>query len=81
MISYLRGCLAYLDFIRDIIAESPSMVYILVVYEFSNVFPADLPKIPPDRDIDFAIDLKPGTKPICITFYHMALTELKKLKE
>jgi hypothetical protein len=32
-----------------------------VVNEFPDVFPEELPGIPPDRDIEFVIDLKPGT--------------------
>jgi len=36
--------------------------------------------MPLDRDIDFCIDLKPGTRPISIPPYHMAPTELRELK-
>ena len=43
-----------------------------MVQEFPDVFPSDLPGVPPDRDIDFAIDLEPGTKPISIPPDHMA---------
>ena len=35
-----------------------------IVCEFLDVFPADLPGMPLDRDIDFCIDLEPGTRPI-----------------
>ena len=49
--------------------------------EFSEVFPTDLPGLPPDRDIDFCIDVEPGTLPISIPPYRMAPAELKKLKE
>ena len=45
-----------------------------MVQEFLDVFP-------PDRDINFAIDLEPGTKPISIPPYRMALAELKELKD
>ena len=41
----------------------------------------DLPGVPPDRDIDFDIDLEPGTKPISIPPYRMTPTELKELKD
>ncbi|XP_070010212.1 uncharacterized protein [Nicotiana sylvestris] len=40
-----------------------------------------LPGIPPDREIDFGIDVIPGTQPISIPPYRMAPTELKELKE
>ena len=49
-----------------------------MVQEFLDVFPSDLPGVPPDRDIDFAIDLESGTKPISIPPYRMALTKLKE---
>ena len=49
--------------------------------EFSEVFPTDLPGLPPDRDIDFCIDVETGTRPISIPPYRMAPAELKELKE
>ena len=52
-----------------------------VVSEFSEVFPIDFPGLPPDRDIDFCIDVEPGTQPISIPPYLMAPAELKELKE
>ena len=58
----------------------PSIESVSVVREFLDVFPADLPDMPPDRDIDFCIDLEPGTCPISIPPYRMAPTELRELK-
>ena len=72
-----RGCLSYIAFIRDTSVEPPSMDSVPVVQEFLDVFPSDLPDVPPDRDIDFSIDLEPGTKPISIPPYRMASAELK----
>ena len=37
---------------------------ILVVCEYADVFPDDLPGMPPDRNIKFVIELQPGTSPI-----------------
>ncbi|WMV49561.1 hypothetical protein MTR67_042946 [Solanum verrucosum] len=45
-----------------------------------EVFTNDLPGMPPDRDIDFCIDLEPGTRPISIPPYRMAPIELRELK-
>ena len=53
-----RGCLSYLAFIRDTSVEPPPMDSVPVVQEFLDVFPSDLPGVPPDRDIDFVIDLE-----------------------
>jgi hypothetical protein len=46
-----------------------------VVNEFPDVFPEELPGMPPDRDIKFVIQLKPGTSPIYKTPYRMATPE------
>ena len=51
-----------------------------VVNDFQDVFPDDLPGVPPSREIDFGIDLKPDTKQISIPPYRMAKTELKEFK-
>ncbi|KAH0741272.1 hypothetical protein KY290_034315 [Solanum tuberosum] len=75
-----QGCLAYLDNIRDVEVESPSIESIPVVSEFREVFLIDLPGVPPDRDIDFFIDLEPSTHPISIPLYRMAPAELRELK-
>jgi hypothetical protein len=52
-----------------------------VVNEFPDVFPEELPGMPPDQDIEFVIELKPGTTPIYKTPYRMATPELAELKE
>ena len=51
-----------------------------VVCEFPDVFPEDLPGLPPDRDVQFGIDLKPGTAPISCRAYRMPPKELAELK-
>ena len=51
-----------------------------VVNEFFDVFLDDLPGLPPDREIEFEIELAPGIEPISIGPYWMASAELKELK-
>jgi len=51
-----------------------------VVCEFMDVFPNDLPGLPPDRDVEFRIDLKPGTAPVSRRAYRMPPKELAELK-
>ncbi|XP_057506656.1 uncharacterized protein LOC130789864 [Actinidia eriantha] len=51
-----------------------------IVCEYADVFPEDLPGLPPIRDIEFGIDLAPGTMPISAPAYRMAPAELKELK-
>jgi hypothetical protein len=54
---------------------------ILVVCEYADVFPDELPGMPPDRDIQFAIELQPGTAPISKRPYRMPPAELAELKK
>ena len=51
-----------------------------VVRDFLDVFPDNLPGSPPEREIDFSIDLVPGTAPISLPHYRITLAELKELK-
>ena len=48
--------------------------------EFPDVFPDDISGLPPDREIEFVIELVPRTEPISIPPYRMAPAELKELK-
>jgi len=48
--------------------------------EFKDVFPEELPGLPPKREIDFTIDLKPGIEPIAKEPYRMLAPELKELQ-
>jgi hypothetical protein len=58
----------------------PEIQDILVVFEFPDVFPEDLPGLPPERDIEFVIELKPGAAPISRRSYRMPPNELAELK-
>jgi hypothetical protein len=51
-----------------------------MVREFSDVFPDDLPGMPPERDIEFKIELQPNTAPIAKPLYRMSPVELVELK-
>ena len=75
-----KGCLAFLAYLRDDTSQVPSIESVSIVREFLDVFPADLPGMPPDRDIDFCIELEPGTHPISIPPYRTAPAELRELK-
>ncbi|XP_025825129.1 uncharacterized protein LOC112900483, partial [Panicum hallii] len=65
--------------VNHIQAESPEDVP--VVQEFADVFPDELPGMPPERDVEFTIDLVPGTKPIAKNAYRLAAPELAELKK
>ena len=51
-----------------------------VACEFEDVFPDELPRLPPQRDVDFVIELHPGTSPISMTPHRMTPVELQELK-
>jgi hypothetical protein len=51
-----------------------------VVCEYPDVFPDDFPGMPPDRDVEFVIELQPGTAPISKRPYQMPHKELAELK-
>jgi hypothetical protein len=57
-----------------------SLEDIHMVREFSDVFPEDLPGMPPERTIEFKIELQPGTAPIAKALYKMSPVELAELK-
>jgi hypothetical protein len=58
-----------------------SLEQIPVVKEYPDIFPKELPSLPPNRDIKFAIDLAPGTAPIAKRPYRMVVIELAELKK
>jgi hypothetical protein len=51
-----------------------------MVREFTDVFPDDMPGMPPERDIEFKIELQPGTAPVAKNQYKMTHEELAELK-
>ena len=52
-----------------------------VVKDFPDVFPEELPGMPPDRDIEFLIELLPGTGPISKRLYRMPTKDLEEIKK
>jgi hypothetical protein len=52
-----------------------------VVRDFPDVFPEELPRMPPYREVEFAIDPLPGTAPTFKRPYKMSIEELKGLKK
>ncbi|KAA3473271.1 DNA/RNA polymerases superfamily protein [Gossypium australe] len=78
---YIRkGYGAYLAYVLDIKIYELKIQSVLVVCKFPNVFPKELPGLPPVREVEFSIDLILGITPISIAPYRMAPTELKGLK-
>jgi hypothetical protein len=61
--------------------EGTSLDEIRVVQDYPDVFPKELPGMPPNRDIEFIIELLPGTPPISKRPYRMPMNELVELKK
>ena len=75
---------SHLSFLASLIGEErdkfPTDVVLIVSY-FPDVFPDELPWLPPQREIKFKIDLYPGIEPISIAPYRIAPLELKELRK
>ncbi|KAA3478075.1 DNA/RNA polymerases superfamily protein [Gossypium australe] len=75
-----KGCKAYLAFVSMSDAKESTVEDVRTVKEFSDVYPEELPGLPQDREVEFGIELLPGTALVSIAPYRMALKELAELK-
>ena len=76
-----RGYQGYFAVVRDVQAYKGSIDRVPVVCEFQDIFLEELPSLPLEREIEFCIDVVPGTDPISMPPYRMAPAELNELKE
>ncbi|KAL8147136.1 hypothetical protein AgCh_004741 [Apium graveolens] len=74
-----QGCEAYLAHVVDTKKETPILDKIPILREFLDVFPEELPGLPPDREVEFSIDLIPGAEPVSKAPYRMTPMEIKEL--
>ena len=75
-----KGCQGYLAYVVETRKEGTLVDEIPVVREFPDVFPDDIAGLPPEREVEFTIDLILGTEPISIPPYRMAPPDLRELK-
>lgn len=75
-----KRCKTYLEFVMGSQDNLIRVHYICTVKDFPNVFPDKLLGLPPDREMEIAIELYPGSSLVSITSYHMPPKELKELK-
>ncbi|XP_074346453.1 uncharacterized protein LOC141685240 [Apium graveolens] len=76
-----KGCDGYLAFVKDTSKDEPRIEDYPFVREYEDVFPDELPGLPPHREVEFTIELVPGVEPISKAPYRMAPFELQELKE
>ena len=75
-----KWCIGFLGYMINSKATNEKLEDIPIVKGFSDVFPETLPGLPPDREIEFFIELLPSTGPLFKAPYQMALAELRELK-
>ncbi|KAL9250173.1 Retrovirus-related Pol polyprotein from transposon 17.6-like protein [Drosera capensis] len=75
-----KGCQGYLCSLESPVSQELSTDDIPVVRDYPDVFPDELPRLPPTRELDFNIELVPGAALISKAPYRMAPAELKELK-
>ncbi|KAA3466462.1 DNA/RNA polymerases superfamily protein [Gossypium australe] len=75
-----QGCAVFLAYVINSDSVGSQCSKIQTVFEFPDVFPEELLGLPPDREVEFAIEVYPGTAPISIPPYRMSPTKLKELK-
>ncbi|XP_027182156.1 uncharacterized protein LOC113780563 [Coffea eugenioides] len=75
-----KGAQGFLTFLINAPSDQVKLEDVPVVREFPDVFPEKLKTLPPEREVEFKIELVPGMAPISKTPYRMAPAELKELK-
>ncbi|XP_075485331.1 uncharacterized protein LOC142525043 [Primulina tabacum] len=71
----------FMVFVVDLSQDERRIYDIPVVREFPDVFPEEIPGFSPEREVEFSIELMPGTEPISRAPYRLTPVELKELKE
>ncbi|XP_074298278.1 uncharacterized protein LOC141629124 [Silene latifolia] len=74
-----KGCPMILCYVWDTSVEAPSAIDIAVVNDLTDVFPDEIPGLPPKRDLYFSVELRPGMGPISKAPYLMRPKELEVL--
>eukprot|EP00253_Pinus_taeda_P031732 PITA_31732 len=77
-----KGCQVYAIQVGYANSKDKTVVLnnIPVIQEFADVFPEEIPRLPPRRNIDFTIELVPGAAPVSRAPYRMSVPELTELK-
>nr|GFA35110.1 putative reverse transcriptase domain-containing protein [Tanacetum cinerariifolium] len=76
-----NGCELFLAQVTGTVSKEKQVEDVPVICDFLEVFPEDLPGLPPPRQVEFRIDLVPGATPVAHALYRLAPSELKELYE
>ncbi|GJY22427.1 putative reverse transcriptase domain-containing protein [Tanacetum coccineum] len=74
-----RGCHLFVAHVTEKEPKEKRLEDVPIIGDFPEVFPDDLPGLPPPRQVEFRIELVPGVAPVVSAPYHLAPSELKEL--
>ncbi|GKC88598.1 putative reverse transcriptase domain-containing protein, partial [Tanacetum coccineum] len=74
-----RGCQMFVAHVTEEKSKEKRLEDVPVIRDFPEVFPDDLSGLPPPRQVEFKIDLVPGSAPVARAPYHLAPSEMKEL--
>ncbi|GJY87115.1 hypothetical protein Tco_0501743 [Tanacetum coccineum] len=81
LMDQIRGCQVFMIQVMEKKSDEKKVEDIPVVKEFPDVFPEDIPGLPPVRQVEFQIDLIPGAAPVTRTPYRLAPLEMQELSK
>nr|GFA79542.1 putative reverse transcriptase domain-containing protein [Tanacetum cinerariifolium] len=76
-----RGCQVFIAQVMETKSDEKRLENIPVVKEFPEVFPEDLPGLPPVHQVKFQIDLIPGATPVARSPYRLAHSKMQELSD
>ncbi|GJU92286.1 hypothetical protein Tco_1304709 [Tanacetum coccineum] len=76
-----RGCHLFVAHVMEKEPKENCLEDVPIIHDFLEVFPDDLPGLPPPRQVEFRIELVPGAAPVARAPYHLAPSELKELSD
>ncbi|GJY98015.1 putative reverse transcriptase domain-containing protein, partial [Tanacetum coccineum] len=74
-----RGCHLFLAHMKKNKSKEKQLEDVPVIYDFPEVFPEELPGLPPPRQVEFRIDLVPGAAPVARAPYRLAPSKMREL--
>ncbi|GKG09415.1 hypothetical protein Tco_0338161, partial [Tanacetum coccineum] len=76
-----RGCYLFVALVAEKKPKEKRLEDVPIIHDFPEVFPDELPGLPPSRQVEFRIDLVPGATPVARTPYRLAPSEMNELFE
>ncbi|GKE32446.1 putative reverse transcriptase domain-containing protein, partial [Tanacetum coccineum] len=76
-----KGCELFLAQVTEQESKEKRLEDVPVIRDFPEVFPEELPRLPPPRQVEFRIDLIPGAAPVARAPYRLAPSKMKELSK